>query len=374
MKWKPRVGDAKRAKQLMRRRKPGRPVLRFRDLVEPALEGKLTRGNRESSVDTDRAWLKRLLPLIGGMPVKQLTPAFLEGLLERLARGDKHHDPVSGATVNRYRSCLSSIFAYAVRKGHMKANPLAGKVIPWSKEAKLHVRYLGQEEERRLLEVIRQDCPEKEPELVLALTTGARRGELWGLLWSHVHFDAGLLDVSGKTGARVVRLNDPALMALGDLAAVAPAGQVFVTPERNDVVTDRRTWLEKAIKKARLEPRFRGFRDLRHTFASRCVQAGATIQQVQLLLGHANIQTTMRYAHLSAKELDAAAAKVQMSPNYTRTRVTETAETKAESGAGVVIKTTLFDEKPAKTAPEPEYDYAADDRNFDAARERAWHR
>ena len=48
--------------------------------------------------------------------------------------------------------------------------------------------------------------------------------------------------------------------------------------------------------------------DMRHTYASRLVQNGAPLQAVSRLLGHSDIRTTMRYAHLSQHNLEAAAA------------------------------------------------------------------
>jgi site-specific recombinase XerD len=118
----------------------GRSELRFRDLVESALEAKQLRGNEASSIHTDRVRLRRILPAIGRLKIHELTPGRIERFLQDLARGDESHPELKGATINRFHSLLSSIFRYAVRQGFADVNPLAGGSIPRSKESPIHVR------------------------------------------------------------------------------------------------------------------------------------------------------------------------------------------------------------------------------------------
>src|SRR6202021_2962253 len=82
--------------------------MRFRELVEPALESKQLRGNEASSIHTDRVRLRRVLPALGHLKVRQLTARRIESFLQDLARGDGEHPPLKGATVNRFHSLLSS--------------------------------------------------------------------------------------------------------------------------------------------------------------------------------------------------------------------------------------------------------------------------
>jgi integrase len=65
--------------------------------------------------------------------------------------------------------------------------------------------------------------------------------------------------------------------------------------------TDPNKWFVKACKLARIEDFH--WHDLRHTFASRLVMAGVSIRTVAELLGHSEITTTMRYAHLAPGHL-----------------------------------------------------------------------
>lgn len=293
------------------RRRPGRRKLFFRDLVAPALEAKRLRGNSEASLAKDEQRLGRLLTMIGGVPAREITPGIVERALEALARGDHSDGPLKGSTVNRYHSAVSSVLRYAARQGLIGSNPLANGGVPWSKEQKVFIRFLSAGEEDRLLKVIRTDCPDKEAEVMLAMLTGMRRSEQYSAKWEGWIPEAGILHVVGKTGAREVQVNQAARECLELLRERAPADQVFITPEANECDADRRTWFERAVKKAELRPAFH-WRDLRHTFASRAALAGVPLLTIQQLCGHLSFETTLKYAHLSPDHRKESAEKVGM--------------------------------------------------------------
>jgi integrase len=289
----------------------GKRELRFRDLVEPALEEKKELlKNEDSSIRTDRVRLRRILPRIGHVKIRELTAGRIARVLQDLGRGDESHKELKGATVNRFHSLLSSIFRYAVRKGLADVNPLAGSSVPWSKESPIHVRFLEREEQRRLLRVIRRDCPTKVLELELAILTGMRRGEQFNAKWEDLKIGERVLYVTGKSGPRTVQINRAARRCLARLRKRAPRQQIFITPERNEGPLDRRLWFEKAVKKADLRPAFR-YHDLRHTYCSRLVAAGVPLLEVMQLAGHKSYSTTLRYSHLSPDHRKRAVEKVE---------------------------------------------------------------
>ena len=197
-----------------------------------------------------------------------------------------------------------------MRQGFADVNPLAGGSIPRSKESPIHVRYLGREEQRRLIAVIWQDCPKKTLEVELAILTGMRRGEQFNAKWENWKVQEGVLYVTGKTGPRTVQISRAARCCLTRLRKRALKGQFFITPERNEGQVDRRLRFEKAVKKADLRPAFR-YHDLRHTYCSRLVAAGVPLLEVQQLAGHKSYSTTLRYAHLSPDHRRRAVEKVQ---------------------------------------------------------------
>jgi len=94
---------AERAGAILRRDQVSRgdkSEMRFRDLVESALEAKQLRGNEASSIHTDRVRLRRILPAIGHLKIGQLTSGRIERFLQDLARGDESYTQLKGATIN----------------------------------------------------------------------------------------------------------------------------------------------------------------------------------------------------------------------------------------------------------------------------------
>ncbi len=170
--------------------------------------------------------------------------------------------------------------------------------VPRSKESPIHVRYLGRDEQHRLIAAIRQDRPKKILEVELAILSGMRRGEQFNAKWEDWKVQEGVLYVTGKTGPREIQISRAGRRCLTRLRKRAPREQIFITPERNEGPLDRRLWFEKAARKAGLRPAFR-YHDLRHTYCSRLVSAGVPLLEVQQLAGHKSYSTTLRYAHLS---------------------------------------------------------------------------
>jgi integrase len=168
------------------------------------------------------------------LKIRQLTPERITRFLRDLARDDESHAQLKGATINRFHSLLSSIFRHAARQGLADVNALAGGSIPRSKESPIHVRYLGREEHRRLIRVIRQDCSKKTLEVELAILPGMRRGEQFGSKWEDWKTQEGVPSVTGKTGPRTVQISRAARRCLTRIRKRAPGAQIFITPKRNE--------------------------------------------------------------------------------------------------------------------------------------------
>lgn len=148
------------------------------------------------------------------------------------------------------------------------------------------------------------------PILVIALHTGMRRGEIFNLLWTDIDFQGDLAHVrESKNGeGRYIPVSSELRHTLQSLSSRFSGGYVFPSylPRRKrngaDVVgqhpyTDLKNSFSSALKRAGISD-FR-FHDLRHTFASHLVMAGADLNTVRELLGHKSIKMTLRYAHLS---------------------------------------------------------------------------
>jgi integrase len=138
------------------------------------------------------------------------------------------------------------------------------------------------------------------PELEVALNTGMRRGEQYGLQWEHVNLERRVLTIPrSKHGeVRHIPLNAVAVEALkGLLPNMTKNNFVFISSRGRGALKGSRHWFEKAVKEAGI--RNFTWHCLRHSFASRMVLAGVDLRTIQELMGHKTISMTVRYAHLA---------------------------------------------------------------------------
>ena len=128
-----------------------------------------------------------------------------------------------------------------------------------------------------------------------------------GLSWSEVQ-DGMLALVDSKTGPRKVPLSSQARAILdrqprGESPFVFPSPVDRARPRGAHLSFWYRVRREAGIEDCRLH-------DLRHTHASHAVMNGVPVPVVSRLLGHSNVQMTLRYAHLADRDIEAAAERV----------------------------------------------------------------
>lgn len=270
-------------------------------------------------------------------PMGEIAPFAIERW-----RAKRHRDGIAANTTNRDLDSLRAVLTKAVAWGALPSSPM-GAV----KRAKLdnigRLRYLSQSEEKALraaLDAREQqrrkgrasfnawrtargypsipDFPglytdHMQPIVLLALNTGLRRGELLGLTWADVDPTGAQIIVRGseaKSGrTRHLPLNREALAVLQTWRPDDAKADGFVFAGSNgEQMQSLKTAWGKIAKAAKLDGFT--FHDLRHTFASKLVQAGVDLNTVRELLGHADIKMTLRYAHLAPEHKAAAVAKL----------------------------------------------------------------
>ncbi len=176
-------------------------------------------------------------------------------------------------------------------------------------------RYLSKDELARLGEVLRQ-CESEQLEtqsavnaLRLLLFTGCRLSEIMTLKWDYIDFERACINLpDSKTGAKTVYLGAPALQVLSDVKRVKGNPWVITGARPGAHLTDLQHPWQRIRKRAGIEDV--RIHDLRHTFASVAVAAGYGLPMIGKLLGHTQVQTTARYAHLAAEPMTAAANSV----------------------------------------------------------------
>jgi integrase len=287
--------------------------------------------NPDDAVKRVRSVYADLLPL----PLAKITE-------DRVAARHtaRKREGLAESSIARDFTALHAVFSWAAKRGHIAASPFVElRPDPEAVKGQEIVRYLSPEQRARLFDALAardremraarertiagnrkqhadvQHIPADgfadylEPLVRLALNTACRRGELLKLQWGSVDLEGGYFTVvkqgkgSNKANKqRRVILNDDALDVLRRWKKQTGGhGRVF------DIDSPRRAWLA-LLKRAKIEE-FR-FHDLRHDAASQLVMNNVDLYTVSKVLGHANVATTQKYAHLSPDHLRAAVGQL----------------------------------------------------------------
>ena len=206
----------------------------------------------------------------------------------------------SPATVNRYLATLSLVLSATCNDwGWLQESPI--KRVRKLKEPRGRVRFLEYADRERIL----QTCRKSKSEhlylvVVLALSTGMRKGEILGLQWDHIDLETGkaILHHTKNGERRVVPITGYALDELKAHASLYRfrSTYVFANSAGTAPVAITTSW-NNAVKLAGIAD-FK-FHDLRHCAASYLAMNGATSGEIAEVLGHKTLAMVKRYAHLS---------------------------------------------------------------------------
>ena len=248
---------------------------------------------------------------IGTHRLSDLSPALIAEHREKLRSGmtvrKRRRAP---GTVNRYLTSLSHALTVAVREwGWVADNPV--RKVAKLKEPRGRVRFLSDEERDRLLTACSDSAdPQLYPLVVLALSTGARRGELLGLRWPDVDLRRGVavLHETKNDERRALPLAGLALELLQEQAGVRRIDSDLIFAGPTGRATFPRAAWEAALTAAQIED-FR-FHDLRHSAASYLAMSGATLAEIAEVLGHKTLAMVKRYSHLTEQHTSAVVARM----------------------------------------------------------------
>lgn len=244
-------------------------------------------------------------------------------------------------TVNRNLAALRSVLTKAVEWNVLDIHPL-GKFKQLKIDRSPNVRYLSEDEEKRLRvaldarearlkeERLNANCWREErgyelfpdlkdapfvdhlkPLVLISINTGARRGELFRLQWEDIDFERKNMTLvmrgKRKSYTRHIPLNKEAYETLLNWYKIKPLGNKMVFPSKEGGKLDN---VQTSWENLRKDAHIHNFRwhDMRHHFASRLVMNGVPLNTVRELLGHTNLEMTLRYAHLAPEQKEKAVA------------------------------------------------------------------
>lgn len=206
----------------------------------------------------------------------------------------------SNATINRKLSALYKLLRKAERMGQIPRLPTYLRL----KEKNGRIRFLSREEEAALFGAIGKSSPDFERLCIFLVDSGARVGEALGLKWTDLQGSDATFWITKSGRSRTVPLTKRAWQAARDAPRARNTGPFsMIDYQKFRYHWNRARQTVGLGSDAQVVPHI-----LRHTCASRLVQAGIDLRRVQTFLGHQTIQMTLRYAHLATSDLAQCAA------------------------------------------------------------------
>lgn len=241
-----------------------------------------------------------LLELYGSKQLNEISPKDIDDFKQTRLRS------VKPATVNRELSTLRQIFNLAKRWGmfYGENSVSISGLLP---EENIKERILTNKEEEKLLSYSNEYL---RPILITALHTGMRKTEILTLRWKNVDLDNRVITIDQTNTKSKKTRRIPVNSKLRTLLygqKLKSGGSEYVFLSQNGTPYKFHDSIKNAFNGACRRAGITGFRfhDLRHTAATRMVEAGASIVAVSKILGHSDIKITMRYSHPESSLVEA---------------------------------------------------------------------
>lgn len=296
----------------------GRLGVTFRQVANEWLENHAKIRKAPSSFISDSNLLKFILPIIGNEPIQDISTRDIDVVVSVLKRDGRKKN----TTINHYLQVIRTVLNYAVRNNDLLRNPITrAHFLP---EHEVAFRYWQKAEAEKFIAHVEKKYRHENRFVYLlymiALNTGMRWSEIIALKWDCIHF-AGKPHIVVKWAfciksrqmrettkghkIRYVGLNEALLTALqeAEVARTPGAEFVFHTAAGTHLYISnfyQRHFLTDVVEAG--VPKIR-FHDLRHTFASLFMMENGNLYDLRNILGHSDVQMTMRYAHLAKEHI-----------------------------------------------------------------------
>ncbi|AUN94821.1 site-specific integrase [Pseudazoarcus pumilus] len=290
------------------------------DLLDAYLDSEAFQAKADSTRTVDRGRIERhLRPTMGKHFADRVTPEMVKRMHREITEGKTAANVKTGrsrglakvrggkGTADKAVLLLSALYKWAAEQGYLKDNP-ASTMKCWQTGTRDTILDSA-DDYRRMFEAIQELEDEKRlrspaaDAIRLIALTGARRGEVSGLRWKYVDLKAGRIVLpphAHKTGHRSGKPRIIMLPAEAQaIIARQPAGEaddyVFRAWRADSPIELGREW-PKVRTRARL-PADLGLHGLRHSIGTHFAMQGASAVELMELLGHKQVETTLRYIH-----------------------------------------------------------------------------
>ena len=271
-----------------------------------------------SSVSTYRAYAKKQIrPVLGGIPADKLTDTDVSDFLATVCSADKGF---AKKTVHLIANILKQVLTFGKKYG-VNVDPNICNIRSKSSSQRTANTLTGEEQEKILEALGNCDRP-SDLAIFLSLKIGLRVGELAGLQWGDIDFDAGFLNVR-RTVERIYNADGITEVYIGEPKSESSRRKVPLSPELLKFLEEHRQADDIYVTSGSIKPqevatlqkhfkvvlRHAGVRDinfhaLRHTFATRCVEKGFDVKSLSMILGHSDVSITLNtYVHPSMENL-----------------------------------------------------------------------
>ncbi|RBI69881.1 integrase [Roseovarius sp. TE539] len=333
-----------------------REAPRVADLIARYVEVHLTHLAARNAADQRAMMEKFIASAWGRMLVTEVSSYDVELLLTRIAEGrarpakakpNNRARKLQGAKptpvrANRVGEVVRKMFAYAVKWGWREDNPAMGfrRRMETPRE-----RYLSQDEIARLAAALDAAEDKRAADIIrLCMLTGARVGEVRQARFEdfnleHLSWTKPATTTKQRRVHRVPISDEAAaIVRQRRLAVIAGPPWLFPGDTPGQPVQEIRRFWRRIQKETGIEDV--RIHDLRHTFASLLVSGGASLEMIGKLLGHSQMQTTQRYAHLMDSPLragvDAVASAFSLKPRLVHDAEAAATQSEPRRGPGHV--------------------------------------
>ena len=304
----------------------------FSEVADDWLSGISLRIKPSSYAVYKAALDRHILPYFGNCDMQCLTAAIIGNFAkEKLANGrlDKKGG-LSPKTVHDMLSIIKSILGYALDAGKM-----AHRIkVPYPKLHRQARRVFNMKEQKHLMSFLKKDIDIHKLGVLLCLHTGIRLGELCGLMWQDISLDQDMITVKrtmqrvkeftgngSKTKITVGPPKSPSSVrsipipkSLTKIMREHSIGKqgYFLATDKSDHTEPRTMQNHFARMLRRSDISKANFNTTRHTFATRCIEAGVDVKSLSEMLGHSDVNITLsRYVHSSFEQKRACIGKLE---------------------------------------------------------------